>query len=244
MSLPWDGTYLGYITKSQILDKYKYEGYIYWKLQLNIIPNESGESQITVFCGARGSQNTYPCIIDQLKELFGLRKMGTHWLRLGKRIIIVTKVESNSDFEILTYLKLSRFEKNIYPKFQEEVRRIFAFKEILGVKFATLNNLTVIPKISNSGDDLSLDDFTVVSSRDPGFDFDKGIIKKPMLKLWFGGKNEELMKEIKELLGIDDINYNNRVTDIRLKINDVIMKVDKEQVLLAVDLMKRIDSYC
>lgn len=240
MSLPWDGTYLGHITKSQILEKYKYESQIYWKLKL---PIKSTPSEITIYCQARGCKNTYPCIIDQLKELFDLRKTGTHWIHLGKRIIILSKCESSGNYDILTYHKLSYFEKSVYPTFQETVRKIFAFKEVFGVKFATLNNLKVVPKENVSEID-SIDAFTVVSGRDPGFDFEKHIIKKGMLKLWYQGKNEELMQEIKDLLGMEHGNYNLRVSKIHQQINEIIMKVDKEQSLLAVDLIKRIDSYC
>lgn len=243
--LPWNGSFLGYITKAQILDIAKFSGEVYWRLH---VKDSLTSTDTTIVCRARGAQNTFPCIIDQLKELCNIPKIGTHWVRLGKRIIILSRVDSNAEFDVLVYNKLSQFDKSIYPKFADSVKKIFAFKEVFGVKYATLNSVKLVQNSLNSkskedGESKEFCEWEPLSVKDTHFNLSKAIIKQQMLKLWFGGNLQNVVNEIHNLLGINKQNYTKKIHILRSEIEKIIKLVDKEAISLSTSLLERIDTF-
>jgi hypothetical protein len=234
----WNGSFLGYIHKTQILHTVKFAGDIYWRLQ---VKDALYSTDTTIVCKARGAQNSFPCIIDQLKEICGIPKIGTHWVRMGKRIFILSRVDSDSQFDVLIYNKLSAFNKNIFLEFSADVKRIFAFKEAFGVKFATLNSIKIVKSEIKSDSEFA--GWLPLSVKDTHFDLSKAIVKKPMIKLWFNNNIQEVVTEIHKLLDITPENYNKKIHALRSQIDKMILGVDKEAVSLSTALLERIDSF-
>ena len=75
----WDGSYLGEVTNL----KYLFEDYCQIEINLYV-----GYGKI------KRSLTVQPCIIDEMKIIFGLPKMGTHWFTYKNKVYILTKVKT------------------------------------------------------------------------------------------------------------------------------------------------------
>jgi len=235
--MQWDGTFLGFISKNQILEIVKYARETYWRLKITdgLIGGET-----SFICKARTAKSTDACIIDQLKQLFNIPKIGTHWVRMGKKIFIISKVDSDNIYDVVVYSKLAVFDKSIYPEFTEEVRTIFAFKEAFGVKFATLNAVGIvrsnIPRAEAKNPDFM--GWNALSIKDTHFGYKDGIlngtiVKTAMLKLWFNKNIENVNTHIRQILNMTSGDIGEKKRLLKARINDIIKKVDKDQVSLA-----------
>jgi len=82
MDLLWDGSYLGKIEESSIIEMYLWEikPWRYVKLQWY---NQN------ITCLAKVIKTHFPNIIDELKPYFGLSKLGTHSLHIGKNLYLL-----------------------------------------------------------------------------------------------------------------------------------------------------------
>ncbi len=243
--MQWDGTFLGYITKHQILDIMKHDRETYWRLQV-----KEGTINTSIICRVKTAKDTLFCIADELKQLFGLPKVGSHWVRMGKKIIILSRVDSDKDHDVLVYNKLSAFDKDIYPDFAEEVRNIFAFKQAFGIKYATLNAVKIvkIPDREEDKDDellswcaQSVKDTHLVKETTNGLI--ESVVKSSMLKLWFSKDDTMVRIQIHKLFKMRPDNFKLKWGFLKLKINDTIKRVDKERVTYGNIFEKRISYY-
>ena len=102
----WDGTEItDFLKESRItVEEGIFEKIIYWKIQ-------DGDKK--EYCQIRFSQNILPCLIDELKPVFGLTKIGTHWIKYKGRFLILLKSLHRNDvvYFDLTLDKI-RFNKN------------------------------------------------------------------------------------------------------------------------------------
>lgn len=83
-TLKWDGSYLGDYPRSCLRRKFTMKN----GLTITIIKTKD----FMVKCLLRALRNVVvPCILDQLKECFGLRKIGTHRLKIGGKKYVMYK---------------------------------------------------------------------------------------------------------------------------------------------------------
>ena len=88
----WDGSFLGhFVSKRRLVDwEFIYQSTRY--CQVRIVDENGGKS--VAICKMRVSRdNLLPCIVDEIKPLFGLEKSGTHFVTIGRNstIYILTK---------------------------------------------------------------------------------------------------------------------------------------------------------
>lgn len=243
--LEWNGTYIGKITKQNIEQIVKFKGDTYWKLNYN---------NIKLFVLAKSSKNLYPCIIDELKPIFHIPKLGTHYCHLGSRLHILIRVISHTINDISVDIKLNEINYNDLL-FSEKVKNIFAFRELLGITVTTGNSIR-IRRFSDdskgydsseslerkSGNDL--DYWDPVSFREPNFAFEKSIISKNTLKRIFNNDYKHLIKYTHHLLGI--VSKNDLKTVLTRMSNifeKVINRVDKNSGWILNELLMRFNSF-
>jgi hypothetical protein len=82
--LIWDGSYLGRFDKEDIISRknmFPYNRY-------TVVVKMDGMS-LTIDCTMATASNLYPCIVDEIKPILGLVKIGTHSVRYGKTLYIM-----------------------------------------------------------------------------------------------------------------------------------------------------------
>ncbi len=111
--LPWDGTPLGFLKDDMMINITMIQGFRYHYLDLQ----ELGHQKVVVIM--RQIRNSYPCVIDELKEYFGLVKTGTHSIRYKGRLYLLIP---------------GAIYRRVPVPSQESIRNIFAFRDLMGCR--------------------------------------------------------------------------------------------------------------
>src|SRR5579885_3199916 len=101
MDLVWDGSYLGQIATTDVTElQVQPQGEIrrdpkarYYLININ------GRSIGP--CLMKSQQSSFPCLIDEIKSIFGLPKLGTHQIRVGNIFCIIIQVPVDSNGAII-----------------------------------------------------------------------------------------------------------------------------------------------
>lgn len=139
--LPWDGSYLGAISKENILSELKYDGRKYIHFKSIVLDREGLPHIIETLAQIRYTNNIYVCMCDELKSLFGIEKNSTHSLRIrsqsriaviikARLILIDGKPHFTTDFRAME-LPINDPRCNDYLKYR--VRIVLLFREVLGL---------------------------------------------------------------------------------------------------------------
>lgn len=111
----WDGTYIGSITRKDILIKHKLS---YCPLVINLIKFVD----IQIWCLIKKCQNDFICFYDEVKSFFGIRKQGTNILYIG-----------NIRYNICKFYEIKPLQTKEYVQYKEEISRIFIYRMMTNV---------------------------------------------------------------------------------------------------------------
>lgn len=136
----WDGTYLGVITDNQILLKLYANKFEYWIIWYN--------GFISTFM-IKLSKFYNQCLVDELKPLFGLSKLGTHYATYKDKYVILSRARTTIDNRFV----VSDYTLNtggtggtggaggiIDPSLMllvPKIREIYVFRDLLGLTKST-----------------------------------------------------------------------------------------------------------
>lgn len=178
----------------------------------------------------RTSTTTYPCLIDEIKPVFGLHKVGTHWFRQYNKIMILQKARTRNGV-VIQELRLNDLSYH-HERLEPEVRKIFTFRELLGM---SKNHESAI--ILREFEDV----IVPISFYEPGMDpAHKGkVIPESILKRWFGNMTIDLL--VKKLLQIEKSDeMTKKLAEIRSHLEEIVNRVDKEQITFVDEILTRI----
>ena len=135
--LPWDGSFLGTYGVNCVKGKVKTDN----KLTFTTIHTKAFE--ITCIL-RRPTTPSIVCILDELKECFGIRKMGTHRIQIGNTIHVMIKCDMTSflltnsfKVSVNTELKVS-VEDGFDEAFKAEMRKLICYRLLL--RIPNINN--------------------------------------------------------------------------------------------------------
>jgi hypothetical protein len=231
----WDGTDItDKIIKCDIYEA-KYNKVKYWVIRNNgYINTGSKESYIT--CVVRNSKNSVPCLIDELKPIFGLSKIGTHWCKQGGKIRILIQCLQTPDGHVKEEITLNNLNTIIPDKpppllLIMQIQEIFTFREILGVS-CSYDSSIILREGGGS--------YYPISYYDPGMlTDDKKVIPGTILDHWFEDTSiDEVVQRILKIRRIDQLAQ--VLHDLREKIDEVIVRVDRNTVMYKSSIINRI----
>jgi hypothetical protein len=220
LNLSWDGSDLGDITSRFVDIRSPTPGMLGAELRL-----KTGGKIIT--CLAWRYKNDIPLILDELKPLFGLNKIGRHKCTIQKRKVLlarlVHKAENGvSEGEGLNYSLDSIREHIVFRHFFGVITRgeFLWYREGEGV--SSYKDVTIR--------------FTTKSSA----------ISTRSLKKWFNNSEEELFLTAKRIL----IRTNHEcqsltkvVQFLRSKVEAIIRRINKQMVGITTSFMSRVQVY-
>lgn len=128
--LPWDGTYLGILPEGSVIIEQEIRGNKYWRLDIN---------GFNIICIIRTITSPIPCIIDEIKVLFGIPKLGTHYARYKNNTYILIKARlflNDMKQEIVQEeetLKECQSKSLNTEKFKEKIIRMYTFRDTVGI---------------------------------------------------------------------------------------------------------------
>lgn len=134
----WDGSSLGILTDTNILKKYTMGSRDYWDININ---------QYRTVCMIKKRKDCTPCILDELKPLFGLTKVGTHYVKYGINIIILNRCRLTSDGTVAYEHTLAELKGKVEmsPELLFKIRAIYVFRDLF--KVSKTNETHIILRI-------------------------------------------------------------------------------------------------
>jgi len=128
-ALPWDGSDLGCFPAAVLVKEFRYQGVLYWRLQL--------EGYESVFAEATLLRTTLPCVVDELKRVFSLTRTGTHRIKIeGRSSYLLYRAESLEigDGEmVVREMLLAETPQEKTLDYRRYIQSIFGFRALLGL---------------------------------------------------------------------------------------------------------------
>lgn len=209
IQLTWDGSNLGNIDSFiYMYRKCKDERLVIWT-QNSSKKNKLLEVKIVKY------KDEIPLIADELKVIFSIPQVGKHRINYKNEEYIM--IRADSDVPLEDYI-IEVGKSNLTPMFKKEVQRLFAFRWLICMtcnyesKIMVRIDVLSYP-ISHFENKFTLD-FLSSSSRVP----------KTVIRDWFEGKEELLLRTIYELIDGRDTNI------LRSKVCDIIRKYGSKHI--------------
>ena len=237
--LPWNGSHLGCYTDI-ILKQWTREGSNYcviilpkgWYASLTDKQLSLGEG--ILYCTYVCTKNVFPCIVEELKPLFGLAKRGIHRITIDNREYILYYVPITVSGELIWETPLSRLDlrhpvRND-PLFRFEIQKIIAFCDLLSLSNTNESHILIRPGIStieasttyvpiNSNENAT----TIVRAPQNNF----SIISKVLFTRWFGEETplDTIIKNMVSYSSKDNLTV--ITTRLRDQLTNIVTKYDR-----------------
>lgn len=243
--LPWDGSYLGHYSKA-IVNEFLIERQRYYTM---ILPDRG-----LIYCLGYQTKDLFPCIVDELKTVFGLPRRGSHQLHIDNKLYLIFYVPLVNDKTIVWEAKLKLFE-NKHPirsnqQFKEEMYKIIAFCEILALTSTSETKIIIRMNPDKSPFPVAINDKNSAVFKSPIYD--PSILTKTLNDKWLS-EDFNLPVIIRKLINYDklvsdsDIDESNKnliiISNLRKKIQEVIRKYDPHYLWYEAVIIERLSRY-
>lgn len=229
--LKWDGSHLGSYIRA-ITHEWTLEGIRYYGITLPIGWSGDLPSGI-IYCIAIRAKNSFPYIVEEIKEVFGLPRCGLHGINIDRREYIIYYVPISTSGKPVWETPLSRLDsRHVLRKdqyFRREVQKIIAFCDILSLYGTGEPSIRIRPGSNNTYVPISINESTTTLLKANEYDY--SILSKTLFLKWFG--EETCMSDVvKEL-----VNYHPEwmtserslaviCSEIRSKVDEIIKRYD------------------
>lgn len=231
----WNGSYLGKYNIKIVEHKWKTEGIKYFRLN---IPNIG-----VIYCNANKTNNLLPCIIEDIKSLFGIYRRGINSITIGNDLYLIFYVSITQNNEVVYETPLNKLDNNHYlrsdPKFKYNVQKLIAFNDITGLSGGIENNIRIRP---NNGELIPIGINESILQIDRKNIYDYTYIPAVIIKKWFDGKNISTQL-ISEMVGFNNKSLQELLFSLRNNIDNIIRNYDKEYIWYTNFIVDRISRY-
>jgi hypothetical protein len=232
LGLTWDGRYLGRLTDEHfiLIGEYKPTKSIYFSLKYE---------GMTAVVTKIQSKDTIPSIIDELKPLFGIPRIGTHSCMMpdGNRYLL-RRVPVNGDIDNpMIYHSISLLDYQLTNEaLTFEIKRFVTFRELLGI-------VTPNGNIADIYYDNSI--FLLNGRGERTIDRTNAtVVSNTIRERWFCDLEEDrpIANFTVYMLKINPGNMANILADLYFRIEEIIERVDRDQIELLDVFKERICS--
>lgn len=218
----WDGSYLGKFHPTyNISQKWKHNHFEYWKIKFH---------QYRLICIVKKEDHPFSSIYDELMSIFGLPKMGTHYIHHGKSTYILYRLQVSSIYSYHQVLTLSNYNhSDLDQYYKDQISKVYLVRDILGIHRTTDNDIIV--RVPNNKNILPY----FISLKTTGFRenifFSGGSdLTQAAKNKWFTYQDQINLKRIYHLLfpmikNSEDITR--YVHNIKPRIDEIIKRIDK-----------------
>lgn len=223
--LTWDGTRLH---KEPVpIAVGHFDRKTYWKLDSR------------TYCIVRKMKNITPCIVDEIKGIFGIQKTGTRWFMRNDDVYILFKcVFDTKNDRILLDIPVSEIDDKSLNSFfpgrtlKDNIRRLIVFRELMSIEKTRMKDILL--RVKENGARLISDEEGKVKFGDC-INTSTDIITQ-----WFGGDETFLLKVLCSILPEKKLSLERRLYSLRVKLEEVINRIDKNSVWLVSSIIGRI----
>ena len=218
----WDGSDVTDFINNEktFIREAEYKKITYW-----VIINEKERET----CSVKPTTSLLSCLIDEMKPIFGLEKIGTHWFKFKGKNMLMHKLEI-VDGCILEELTLKDVKYN--EKLEPEVQKIFIFREILGMSKSFESSIVLRNK-----------KFFIkpVSFYEPNMVPSKksNVLPNTILDKWFSKTSVD--KVVLKMFKLDKIeNLTSVLLELKTKLDKIVERVNPDAVTNIDEILSRI----
>lgn len=228
----WDGSYLGEYDRDIIEWELKTKRGKYCQLTINEVP---------VIAQIRTIKSSLPCIIDEIKPLFGLVKMGSHHLYLGKTMYQIIKPlvfksgGLQEDYRLDEILSQYQKSENLPEDFVKNVQKTYMFRNVLGIPQNFDRSINV--RIDNN----IMHPISFTESRMEPHNYKP--LSKAAIKRWFNNNDDSLDILLRDMLNIEEENdFEIKMPMLRIDIDNIISRINREYVMFTAFIITNIHN--
>lgn len=196
--LPWDGSHLGSFVEA-ITSQWSVGGINYYGLTL-----PSGWSTIypggIIYCNLSHTKDAFPCIVEDLKSLFGLPKRGVHRINIDNKEYVLFFVPISINGNVIWETPLNQLDNKHALrrdlKFRRNVQKLIAFCDILGLVGTSETAIRIRQGTGNEMIPINTNETTTSIIKSDTYDY--SILTKTLFTKWFGEETSlgEVIKEM------------------------------------------------
>lgn len=184
--LKWDGSHLGSYIRV-ITHRWSLEGIHYYGITLPVGWSQELPSGV-IYCTATCTKDLFPCIVEGIKDVFGLPRRGVHRITIDYRQYLIYYVPISIKGEVIWETPLSRLKMNHSlrkdPFFRKEVQKVIAFCDILALCRTGEPSIRIRPGSNGAFIPVSINESATSIIKDN--DYDYSVLTKTLFSKWFG----------------------------------------------------------
>lgn len=229
----WNGTDITQLLRDVHLETYELNKINYWRASID-------DDNVQWF-EVRTANTILPVIIDELKPVFGLHKLGTHWIPKKGKIIMLIRAVTDQNGNVEQDEVLEKFQnsneqlrKALHDNqlFRKQMQEVYTFRDLLGISKNSDSSIRI--RFCNN-------QYLPISNYEPNMAPSKikSCLSEKTIQYWFADVSPvDCLKAITHIHNVDDIAPCTH--DIKEKISDVINRIDKSYIAHTNYIIERI----
>lgn len=251
--LPWDATYLLSNDEVEIKNQWCMEGTIYQEIRFPPgwkSPDETFSVDYggVIYCIAVYMKDLFPCIVEGIKNIFGLQNRGIHRITIKHKEYIIYYVPISEKGEIIWETPLNRLDNKHFLRynceFKTAVQKTIAFCDILALSSTGEPQIRIRPGCEGNFFPVIFNEnsTTIIKC----VDYDYSILNKTLFSKWFG-EDTDINDIVKDMVQYKIGNRNKNLavltSDIRNKVDNVIRKYDNSYIWYSNFIIDRLSRH-
>jgi hypothetical protein len=253
-SMNWDGSHLGFY-KGVITNQWSLEGTHYYGITLPQGWSTKHPPGI-IYCNASQVKDSFPCIVEDLKEVFGLPRRGVNRINIDGREYVLYYVPISNKGEVIWETPLNRLGSKhplrSDPNFKRNVQRIIAFCDILALSSTGEPAIRIRPGVDGGYIPIGINEtHTTIYKADR---YDYSVLTKTLFSKWFG-EETAISEIVYEIVGYRSVTNKRMITmdgekdlviistDIRNKVDDIIKRYNSDYIWYSSFIVDRMSRY-
>jgi len=230
----WDGSNLGDLDLLDIKWNIKKENRTVWIFKWK---------EQNIACEVVNIQNNIPCVLDEMKYIFGIPKIGTHTVTHGKKIYLLKRIrsENRSVASIILDKSINNYIIDMNNMISNQIREILVFRQVCGIN-PTHESKIVIREGYDQIYPLSWEEKGITMNREDS------VLSSTLFSKWFD--DTTFYKTLHTLLKItenenseDNEYYSLRLMEIRIDIENIINRLDSNLIWFVDYIIYRAQHY-
>lgn len=219
-AIVWNGSFLGEFSKDAIQFKEIRGKDRYWTLNLGT----------PITCRVKQIPSSFPTLIDELKPVFGLPKLGTHQIRIESKNYLLIKCPEPG----VTEVPLNQFipGSSQYILFRRQIQELLAFRDVLAVSSTYESSLRVRLQPRRPP--------VPMSYREPkmAFDASRSIISSRLHRRWFS--DITIDQTLARMIHLDPEDVSAGIAEFRSQLEATISRIDRSLIWCSAFIMERL----
>lgn len=264
--LSWDGSHLGSYV-NVIMYQWSLEEARYCSIaipMISMVSKSGSKSDIPggiIYCMAVCTKNVFPCIVEDIKEIFDIPRRGVHRIIIDGKDYIIYYVPVSTRGEVIWETPLNRLnmkhDLRRNPDFRKSVQKIIAFCDILSLTSTGEPSMRIRPGVNGESVLINVNETTTTIPKSGVYDY--SIISKTLFGKWFG-EETSISDTVKEMLvsmnnnqhrggirvprmSITSDNLSIITSHIRSQVDEVIKRYDNQYIWYSYFIIDRMSRY-